>query len=149
MQEAAPDLARTVRWARYPGVDANTPSRVTIGGTNLAVSAYSRYPAESFEAARCLRNAEHQKYAAINDGVPPTIEAVYAEPEMAEAYPMKDVILAELQDASVRPLSPAYQNISTVMSATLSPPGDIDPESTAEQLRQEIQDALDSKGVLP
>ncbi|GAB7047051.1 ABC transporter substrate-binding protein [Catenuloplanes indicus] len=149
MQEAAPDLARNVRWARYPGVDANTPSRVTIGGTNLAVSAYSRYPEESFEAARCLRNAEHQQYAAINDGVPPTIESVYDAPEMAEAYPMKDVILAELQDASVRPLSPAYQNISTVMSATLSPPGDIDPERTAEQLRKQIQDALESKGVLP
>ncbi|MDR7277871.1 ABC transporter substrate-binding protein [Catenuloplanes atrovinosus] len=149
MQEAAPDLARNVRWARYPAVDANTPSRVTIGGTNLAVSAYSRYPAESFEAARCIRNAEHQKYAAINDGVPPTIESVYDAPEMAEAYPMKDVILEELRDASVRPLSPAYQNISTVMSATLSPPGDIDPQRTAEQLREEIQDALESKGVLP
>ncbi len=81
--------------------------------------------------------------------MPPTIESVYDAPEMAEAYPMKDVILAELQDASVRPLSPAYQNISTVMSATLSPPGDIDPERTAEQLRKQIQDALESKGVLP
>ncbi|MDP9792263.1 multiple sugar transport system substrate-binding protein [Catenuloplanes nepalensis] len=149
MQAAAPDLARNVRWARYPGVDANTPSRVTIGGTNLAVSAYTRYPVESFEAARCLRNAENQKYAAINDGVPPTIESVYDAPEMAEAYPMKDVILEELQDASVRPLSPAYQNISTVMSATLSPPGDIDPDETAELLRKQIQDALESKGVLP
>ncbi len=149
MQEAAPDLAKNVRWARYPAVDPSTPSRVTIGGTNLAVSAYSRHPAESFEAARCLRNAEHQKYAAINDGVPPTIESVYAAPEMAEAYPMKDVILEELRDAAVRPLSPAYQNISTVMSATLSPPSAIDPARTAEDLKKLIQDALESKGVLP
>jgi multiple sugar transport system substrate-binding protein len=149
MQEGAPDLARNVGWARYPAVDPNTPSRVTIGGVNLAVSKYSRYPEESFEAAKCIRNAEHQKFAAINDGVPPTIESVYSDPEMAEAYPMKDVIVAELKDAANRPLTPAYQNVSTVMAATLSPPADIDPQRTAAELKESIQAALESKGVLP
>jgi multiple sugar transport system substrate-binding protein len=149
MQEGAPDLAAKVRWARYPGVDAGTPSRVTIGGYNLAVSKYSKHPEESFDAALCLRNAEHQKFSAINDGVPPTIESIYADPDMTEAYPMKDVILAELKDPATRPLTPAYQNISTVMSATLSPPSAIRPEQTAKELRDSIQDALESKGVLP
>jgi multiple sugar transport system substrate-binding protein len=149
MQEAAPDLAAKVKWARYPAVDANTPSKVTIGGVNLAVSKYSRHPDESFEAARCIRNAAHQKFAAINDGVPPTIESVYNDPEMTKAYPMKDVIVAELKDAATRPLTPAYQNVSTVMAATLSPPAALDAEKTAAELRKSIQDALDSKGVLP
>ncbi|MGH3680668.1 MAG: ABC transporter substrate-binding protein, partial [Natronosporangium sp.] len=149
MQEGAPELARNVGWARYPAVEAGTPSRVTIGGFNLAVSAYSRYPEESFEAALCLRNAEHQQFSAINDGVPPTIESVYDEPEMADAYPMREVILAELRDPATRPLTPAYQNVSTVMSATLSPPSSIDPERTAERLRGQVDDALESRGVLP
>jgi multiple sugar transport system substrate-binding protein len=149
MQEAAPDLAKKVRWARYPAVRPGTESKVTIGGFNLAVSRYSRHPDLAFEAALCLRNAEHQKFSAINDGVPPTIESVYTEPEMAEAYPMRDVILAELRDAANRPLTPAYQNLSTVMSATLSPPSGIDPRRTADELRESIQDALESKGVLP
>jgi multiple sugar transport system substrate-binding protein len=149
MQEGAPDLAAKVRWARYPGVDAGTPSKVTIGGYNLAVSKYSKHPEEAFDAALCLRNAEHQKFSAINDGVPPTIESIYADPEMAETYPMKDTILEELRDPATRPLSPAYQNISTVMSATLSPPASIKPEQTAKELRGSIQDALESKGVLP
>lgn len=149
MLAGAPDLARTVGWARYPGVDAGTPSRVTIGGANLAVSAYSRHPEESFEAALCIRNPEHQLFSAVNDGVPPTIESVYDDPQMADAYPMRDVILAELRDPATRPLTPAYQNVSTVMSATLSPPGAIDPERTARQLREQVQDALESRGVLP
>ncbi|GAA4683111.1 sugar ABC transporter substrate-binding protein [Phytohabitans rumicis] len=149
MQEAAPDLAKNVKWARYPAVDASTPSRVTIGGYNLAVSRYSKHPDQAFAAALCLRNAEHQKFSAINDGVPPTIESVYADPEMAKAYPMKDTILEELKDPAVRPLSPAYQNISTVIAAALSPPSSIKPEQTAKQLRGSIQDALESKGVLP
>ncbi|MFC0532011.1 ABC transporter substrate-binding protein [Phytohabitans kaempferiae] len=149
MQEGAPELAEKVRWARYPGVDAGTPSKVTIGGYNLAVSKYSKHPEEAFDAALCLRNAEHQKFSAINDGVPPTIESIYADPEMTEAYPMKETILEELRDPATRPLSPAYQNISTVMSAALSPPGAIDPERTAKELRESIKDALESKGVLP
>ena len=149
MQADAPDLAENVGWARYPAVDAGTPSRVTVGGYNLAVSAYSRYPEEAFEAALCLRNPEHQLFSAVNDGVPPTIESVYDEPEMAEAYPMRDTILAELQDAAVRPLTPAYQNVSTVTSVILSPPAGIEPQQAAQELRDQIGDALKSLGVLP
>jgi multiple sugar transport system substrate-binding protein len=57
--------------------------------------------------------------------------------------------LEELKKAAVRPLTPAYQNVSTLISTILSPPGSIDPPATAERLRSELQDALDSKGVLP
>ncbi|MGC3863140.1 ABC transporter substrate-binding protein [Micromonospora chersina] len=149
MQEAAPDLAKKVKWARMPGIDANTPSKVTIGGVNMAVSAYSKHPTESFEAAKCIRSAEHQKFSAVNDGVPPTIESIYADPEMDKAYPMKETILEELKEPAVRPLTPAYQSISTVMSAILSPPSAIRPEQTADELRGAIADALESKGVLP
>ncbi|MDI5937974.1 MULTISPECIES: ABC transporter substrate-binding protein [unclassified Micromonospora] len=149
LQEADPELAKKVKWARIPGIDPDTPSKVTIGGVNLAVSAYSTHPAESFEAARCLRNAENQKFSAVNDGVPPTIERVYDDPEMAEAYPMKETILEELKEPATRPLTPAYQSISTVMSAILSPPSAIRPEQTADELRDAIADALESKGVLP
>ncbi|WP_425413118.1 ABC transporter substrate-binding protein [Micromonospora matsumotoense] len=149
LQEADPELAKKVKWARVPGVDANTPSKVTIGGVNMAVSAYSTHPTESFEAAKCLRDAKNQKFSAINDGVPPTIEAVYDDPEMDEAYPMKETILEELKEPAVRPLTPAYQSISTVMSAILSPPSAIKPEQTAKELREAISDALQSKGVLP
>lgn len=149
MQEANPELAQKVKWARIPGVDGNTPSKVTIGGVNLAVSSYSTHPEESFEVAKCLRDAEHQKFSAVNDGVPPTIERVYDDPEMDEAYPMKETILEELKEPAVRPLTPAYQSISTVMSAILSPPSGIRPEQTADELRSAIADALESKGVLP
>ncbi len=150
MQKDAPDMVAKTAWARVPAVDPpGTPSRVTIGGYHLGVSTYSRYPRESFETVLCLRSPEHQKFSAINDGVPPTIEAVYAGPEMEEAYPMRDLILEELRDAASRPSTPAYQNVSTVLSATLSPPAGIEPVRTADELRSSLQDALESKGVLP
>ncbi|MCM4082862.1 ABC transporter substrate-binding protein [Paractinoplanes hotanensis] len=149
MQSDAPDLAKNVAWARYPGIDAGTPSVTTIGGSNLAVSAYSKHPDLAFEAAKCLRGPASQKYLAINAGQPPSIESVYDDPEMAEAYPMKDTLLEELKTAAPRPRTPAYQNLSTVVAAELSPPDEIDPSRTAESLKKSIQAAIDSKGVLP
>jgi multiple sugar transport system substrate-binding protein len=149
MQGDAPDLAKNVSWARYPAIDANTPSVTTIGGSNMAVSAFSRHPAEAFEAVRCLRGPESQKIFALRAGQAPSIEAVYDEPEMAEAYPMKATLLDELKVAAPRPRTPAYQNLSTVVAAELSPPASISPERTAKALRRSIQEAIDSKGVLP
>jgi multiple sugar transport system substrate-binding protein len=115
----------------------------------MAVSSYSRHPDLAFDAVKCLRNADNQKILAIKAGQPPTIESVYADPEMAKAYPMRDTILDELKDAAPRPLTPAYQNLSTVVAAQLSPPSAIKPQETATTLKKAIQDAIDSKGVLP
>jgi multiple sugar transport system substrate-binding protein len=68
---------------------------------------------------------------------------------MDKAYPFKNEILAQIKNGANRPQTPAYQNVSTVISARLSPPAAINPQQTADQLRGEIQDALESKGVLP
>jgi multiple sugar transport system substrate-binding protein len=162
MQKGNPERAKSFRWIRYPGVDG--PSKATVGGYDLAVSAYSTHKPEAFEAALCLRSPESQKFSAINDGVPPTLESIYTDdapldpnkpedatsnPSMRTAYPMKEAILEALQDAAVRPLTPVYQNLSTITSKVLSPPSEIDPQKTADRLRNELQKALDSKGVLP
>ena len=162
IQEANPERAKHFKWTRYPGIDG--PSKVTIGGYNLAVSSYSTHKPEAFEAALCLRSAKSQKFSAIKDNVPPTISSVYEDetpldpskpadaaenPSMVTAYPMKETIQDELQDPAVRPLTVVYQNLSTITSKVLSPPQDIDPESTADKLRDGLQKALESKGVLP
>jgi multiple sugar transport system substrate-binding protein len=151
------------KWAVYPEAQAGTPAKTTIGGYDLGVSSLSQHKPEAFEAALCLRNAENQKFSAINDGVPPTIESVYHDdapldpskpasadnPNMALKYPMRDSIIDAIKDSAVRPLTPAYQNMSTVMSKVLSPPGEIDPQATADKLREQLNDALQSKGVIP
>ncbi|NUR90859.1 MAG: ABC transporter substrate-binding protein [Nonomuraea sp.] len=142
-----PDMLKNFKWAPYPGISG--PGTSPLGGANFGVSAYSRHPEQSFEAALCLRDAESQKIAATKDGLPPTIEAVYSDPAMAEPYPMRQAILDALKTAAPRPKTPVYQNVSTVTSAILSPPAAINPPSTLTQLRQQISDALQSKGVLP
>jgi multiple sugar transport system substrate-binding protein len=151
------------KWTTYPSVNPGQPAKTTIGGYDLAISSYSQHKPEAYQAALCLRSPENQKFSAIKDGVPPTIESVYQDtvpldaskpasddnPSMQTKYPMRQTILDALKNAAVRPLTPAYQNASTVMSKILSPPSEIDPQATAEKLRQQLSDALQSKGVIP
>jgi multiple sugar transport system substrate-binding protein len=149
MKEANPDLVPNLGYAPFPKVAADQPVTTTLGGMNFAISTYSRHPDEAFDAAMCLRSPEHQLQHAINAGEPPTNRTVYDQPDMQEAYPMAQVMLTELESAKPRPISPVYQNISTVLSTTLSPPAAINPQAAAEELRTGIQDAIEGKGILP
>ena len=97
----------------------------------------------------CMRNEKNALSAAMDAGDVPALATVFNDPEFIEAYPMKDVMLEELKNAVPRPLSPVYQNISTVLSTMLSPPSAINPQADADQLRTSIQDAIDGKGILP
>ncbi|HVV10699.1 ABC transporter substrate-binding protein [Amycolatopsis sp.] len=163
-KEQSKEALSHFKWATYPAVNPGTPAKTTIGGYDLAVSSYSQHKPEAFEAALCLRDKDSQKFSALKDGVPPSIESIYsdttpldaskpvdasANPSMETAYPMRDTILAALKNAAVRPLTPAYQSLSTVISKVLSPPSKIDPQSTADELRSRLSDALQSKGVIP
>lgn len=149
MKANNPKLFKDFRWAPYPRVDANRPSRPTIGGIDLAVSAYSRHPELAFEAALCLRNRENQLTAALKGGLPPTLRELYDDQAFVKNYPFAQDVLAALESASVRPLTPAYQNVSIAVSHTLSPPSAIKPESSVNTISEQIDDALRSEGVIP
>jgi trehalose/maltose transport system substrate-binding protein len=148
MRAANPDIVDDLGFAPYPSVNGDTP-KVTLGGMNYAISKYSKHPAESFEAAMCLRNEKNALSAALDAGDVPALATVFELPEFKKAYPMKDVMLTELKNAVPRPVSPVYQNISTIVSTTLSPPRSIDPQAAADELRDSIQQAIDGKGIVP
>jgi multiple sugar transport system substrate-binding protein len=148
MRSSKPELVDDLGFAPFPSVDGGTP-KVTLGGMNYAISKYSKYPDEAFEAGMCLRNEKNALSAALDAGDVPALATVFDNPEFIKAYPMKDAMLAELQNAVPRPVSPVYQNISTIVSTTLSPPQEIDPQASADELRKSIQDAIEGKGILP
>ena len=149
MKADKPDLFKHFKWALYPGITADQPARVTIGGIDMAISAYSPHPDLAFQAALCLRDRENQLNAAVKGGLPPTLESLYSDPAMATAYPFHAEILSALQNASVRPQTPAYQSVSIVISHHVSPPASINPPSTEQAMASEINDALQSKLVIP
>jgi trehalose/maltose transport system substrate-binding protein len=149
MKADKPDLFKNFKWALYPRTKADEPSHVTIGGIDLAISKYSQHPDLAFEAALCLRNRENQKVAAIKGGLPPTIAALYDDPSLQKDYPFRKDIKAALDAASVRPKTPAYQNLSIVIAHLVSPPDTIDPQKTESDMASQFNDALQSKGLVP
>jgi trehalose/maltose transport system substrate-binding protein len=149
MKTNNPELFKHFKWALYPGVTASEPAHVTIGGIDMAISKYSPHPDLAFQAALCLRDRQNQLNAAVKGGLPPTLESLYNDPAMAAPYPFHAEILSALRTASVRPQTPAYQNISIVISHHVSPSAGIDPKGTEQAMIGEINNALQSKGVIP
>ncbi|MGZ5368064.1 MAG: ABC transporter substrate-binding protein [Aeromicrobium sp.] len=143
------EIADDLGFAPYPAVVEGEKPAVTLGGMNFAISSYSKHPKESFEASMCMRDEKHQLAHAINSGEPPVLKQIYEDPEFREVYPQYKEMLLELEVAVPRPVSPLYQNISTIVSSTLSPPKSISPQKTSKELDDLIQQAIDGKGILP
>jgi trehalose/maltose transport system substrate-binding protein len=149
MKADNPKLFKDFKWALYPEVTAGVPAKVTIGGTDLAVSAYSQHKALAFQAALCLRDKQNQIINADIGGVPPTIASLYNNPKLFADYPFHADILKELEDASVRPKSPAYQVVSIDISHLVSPAAGINPKGTEQAMTSQLNNALQSKGLVP
>ncbi len=136
----APEIYKNMGVARYPSVDPNEPSHVTIGGINLAVSSYSRNRDLAFEATKCLRGPENQLINAQKGGLPPTTEALYDDPKIKEAYPgFSDLVRDTIKDGVPRPVTPAYSDVSLAIQRSLHPPSAIDPQKSIENLRDKVK----------
>jgi multiple sugar transport system substrate-binding protein len=149
MKADNPKLFKSFKWALYPEVTPGVPAKVTIGGTDLAVSAYSQHKALAFQAALCIRDAQNQIIAANVGGVPPTITSLYDNPALFADYPFHADIQQELENASVRPKTPVYQVVSIDISHLISPPSGINPASTKQGMVGQLNNALQSKGLVP
>jgi multiple sugar transport system substrate-binding protein len=82
-------------------------------------------------------------------GLPPTLTSVYNDPAIFADYPFHADILKELENASVRPKTPVYQVVSIDISHLLSPPKGLNPTGTEKSMVSQINDALQSKGLVP
>jgi len=149
MKADNPKLFKHFKWALYPEVIPGQPAKVTIGGIDLAVSAFSQHQALAFQAALCLRNKQNQLIGANVGGVPPTITSLYSDPALFKNYPFHADILSALEHASVRPKTPVYQVVSIDISHLVSPPEGINPASTKKEMVSQLNNALQSKGLVP
>ncbi|MCU1496087.1 MAG: transporter substrate-binding protein [Acidimicrobiales bacterium] len=159
----APKIASQMRWARFPAVDAGTPSKVTIGGFNLGIGGHSEHPELAADAVACLVGDQNQIVNATKGGLLPVTESLYDDEkltgatvdvtvdgkvEQVKAFPYADTIKDALTDAVVRPQTPYYNDVALAIARTLHPTGAIDPEKDADRLRAAITDALNGEGLL-
>jgi multiple sugar transport system substrate-binding protein len=151
-QAEAPEIGKEMGFARFPRVDANTPSKPPLGGFNLAVSAYSENKDVDFEAAACLAGKQSQLTAVELDGLPPSRSDLYTDKVVTKAYPgFAGLVKESIEGSGPRPTTPAYQDVSSALQRTLHPPEKIDPEDTEsiyDELKSNLEAAVKREGLL-
>lgn len=88
----------------------------TLGGWHLAVSRYSKHPAEAASLVAFLTSAKEQKARAITASYNPTIPALYDDAEVLAANPFFGDLLPSLESATARPsriAGPHYNRLSS------------------------------------
>lgn len=122
-------------WAPYPAVYAGVPGKSSVGGANIGVSAYTKHPQQALAAALCMTRYYWQNQEAINEGLPPVTIASYHDPTVIKAYPFAAVLLKQLENATNRPETPYYSDVTLAIQQTLHPPSSIKPVSDISSLR--------------
>lgn len=137
-----------IGWAPYPRVDADTPAKAPIGGFNFGVGGYTKHPEEAFSAVACLRNERNQRVAAVEGGLPPTLNSLYDNKKFQKDYPFAELIRKSINEGAVRPRTPLYADLSLAIATALHPPDGFDPRAMADgELKTVAQDTLEGKGL--
>ncbi len=120
-------------------------SAATLGGWQIAASEYSDHPEYAAELALFLASEEVQKERALIAGDAPTIESLYEDEEILEAYPYWEDFFEVFVNAVPRPSTVTAPNYSAVSEAIYSEAhsvltGDQDALIALEYMEIEIMD---------
>ncbi|WP_328734360.1 ABC transporter substrate-binding protein [Falsiroseomonas selenitidurans] len=130
--------------ALLPKGGAEGTHSTTLGGEQLAVSRYSRHPAEAAALVRHLTAAAEQKRRAIAGGFNPTLPALYQDAAVLTANPFFGTLYDSFVNAVARPSGVAGDRYNQVSSqfwntahAVLS--GEAEAEAALARLARNLQ----------
>jgi multiple sugar transport system substrate-binding protein len=131
-----------IGFARYPRVFADTPSRPPLGGVNLAIGAFTKYPEQAKALVECASTPENGTQYMLDEGEPSPYAASYDNPEVRDAYPNADLIRESINEAGPRPITPYYVDVAGSIISTWHPAravNDNTPAVTDEFMSEVLQ----------
>lgn len=142
-QSETSSLYEKVGTAPLPAGPDGVP-RTAMTAYYFGVSRFSSRPDVARELVAYLTSTEAQRQAAIEFGLPPTIESLYSDAEILSAHPELKVVVASLPGAVVLPVeqmgasfSDASALVSTEVSAMLA--GEKTPEEALNGAQRALQ----------
>jgi len=151
-KENAPDVARNMGAARYPGIVPGQESKPPLGGFNLGISSYSKHADLAFDAAKCLTQPKQQLTVTELDGLAPVRSGLYDTKVVKKAFPgFADLVRESIETAGPRPVTPAYQDVSLGIQDALHPPTKIDPNDPGpsyDELKDKVEQGVKREGLL-
>jgi multiple sugar transport system substrate-binding protein len=103
---------------RLPGL--NGPGSSSLGGVNLALSAYSKKQKSAVEFIRYFTGLENQRRVLTDGSFPPVWAELYDDPALIKRFPYLPVLKQSILSARPRPASANYNQVSLVIASAVS-----------------------------
>jgi multiple sugar transport system substrate-binding protein len=100
-----------------PGPDG--PGSSSLGGANLAISAYSRHQITAMAFIKFLTSVPSERRILIDASLPPVWTQLYTDPSLVRRFPYLPVLEKAIMSAKPRPEIPNYNQLSLVISSTI------------------------------
>jgi multiple sugar transport system substrate-binding protein len=100
-----------------PGLDG--PGSSSLGGANLAVSAFSKHQATAIAFIKYLTSLPEERQMFINGGLPPVWTSLYSDPALDKLFPYLPVVKQAILAAQPRPSLVDYDQASLAISSTV------------------------------
>jgi multiple sugar transport system substrate-binding protein len=91
----------------------------TLGGANLAISAYSRHPATALAFITFLTSQASERYILIHSALPPVWTSLYSDPALVTRFPFLPVEKHAILTARPRPALADYNQFSLAISSAV------------------------------
>lgn len=122
-----------IGWARYPATVAGQPSKPPLGGINLAIGAFTKYPDQALDLVKCVTSLQSNIQYMVDSGNPAARGAAYDDPQVRKLFPMAPLIRDSINDAGPRPITPYYNDVSTSVQITWHPSTNVRAPETPKE----------------
>lgn len=95
------------------------PGSATLGGANLAISAYSRHPVTALAFIRFLTSEASERYILVHSALPPVWTSLYDQPALVAMFPFLPVLKQAILAARPRPALVDYNQFSLAISSAV------------------------------
>jgi multiple sugar transport system substrate-binding protein len=114
----------------------------SLGGLNLAVSAFSKKQQSATEFLKLASTEEQMKTMSMLSGEPPAWADLYQDAEMVKKFPYLPVLKEGLLAAKPRPVTPYYQEVTTAIQeeAYAALQGQKAPDQAVNDLTKRLTD---------
>jgi len=102
---------------RLPGLHG--PGSSSLGGANVAISAYSRHKRSAVEFIKYLTSLATQRQVLVQGSLPPVWEQLYDDPALIRRFPYLPTLKESILSAKPRPKSPNYNQVSLAISKSV------------------------------
>jgi multiple sugar transport system substrate-binding protein len=95
------------------------PGSSTLGGANLAISAYAPHPATALAFIKFMTSFSSERQVLERSALPPVWTALYSEPSLVRRFPFLPVLKQAILTARPRPAIVNYNQFSLAISSAV------------------------------